>query len=122
VPALRAAAESPDFKFSGASIDDAVFTRTILFAYQPPRTAAWPQVQSAWDPDLQKLWAGQQSAADAAKALAPKVNDAIKGVAATPTVQPFAVQPPTPTPAPTATPAAPPTAAPTPAGTATPAK
>ncbi len=122
VPALRAAAESPDFKFSGASIDDAVFTRSILFAYQPPRSAAWPQAQSAWDPELQKLWGGQQSAADATKALAPKVNDALKGVAATPTVQPFAVRPPTPTPAPTATPAPPPTAAPTPAGTPTPAK
>jgi multiple sugar transport system substrate-binding protein len=122
VPALRAAAESPDFKFSGAAVDDAVFTRTLLFAYQPPRSKAWPQVPSAWNPDLQKLWAGQQSAADAAKALTPKVNDALKGVAATPTVQPFAIQPPTPTPAPTATPAAPPTAAPTPASTPTPAK
>lgn len=122
VPALRAAAESSDFKFAGAPVDDAVFTRTLLFAYQPPRTAAWTQIQSAWNPELQKLWAGQQSAADAAKALAPKVNDAIKGVSATPTVQPFAIQPPTPTPAPTAVPTAPPTAAPTVAGTATPVK
>lgn len=118
VPALRSAAESPDFKFSGAAIDDAVFTQSLLFADQPPRTAAWSQIQSAWNPDLQKLWAGQQSATDAAKALTPKVDAALKGVAATPTVQPFAIQPPTPTPAPTAT------AAPQPAAgaTATPGK
>jgi ABC-type glycerol-3-phosphate transport system substrate-binding protein len=115
VPALRSAAESADFKFAGAAVDDAVFTRALLFAYQPPRSAAWPQVQSAWNPDLQKLWAGQQSAADAAKALVPNVNTALKSASATPTVAPFAIQPPTPTPAPTATAtAAPkPTAAPT---------
>lgn len=120
VPALRAAAESSAFAFTGAKINDAVFTNTLLFAYQPPRTAAWPAAQSAWNPDLQKLWAGQQSAADAAKALAPKVNAALKSVAATPTVQPFAIQPPTPTPAPTATSVPPPTAAPKPNATATP--
>lgn len=124
-PALRAAAESPDFKFAGASIDDAVFTRTLLFSYQPPRTAAWSQVQAAWSPDLQKLWAGQQSAIDAAKALAPKVNTALQGIAATPIVAPFAIQPPTPTPtaaptaAPTATAAPKPTTAPTPGATPT---
>ncbi len=113
VPALRSAAESADFKFAGTAVDDAVFTRSLLFAYQPPRTAAWSQVQGAWNPDLQKLWAGQQSAADAAKSLVAKVNTALKGVSATPTVQPFAIQPPPPTPAPTATAAAKPTAAPT---------
>lgn len=100
VPTLRSAAESAAFKFSGATIDDAVFTQSLLFADQPPRTAAWSQIQSAWNPDLQKLWTGQQSATDAAKALAPKVDAALKQVAATPTAQPFAIQVPRPTPTP----------------------
>jgi len=101
VPARIAAATSPEMKPAGSAVDDTVYTKTLLFAYDPPRTSAWSQIQAAWEPELQQLWAGKRNAADTAKVVVSKVNDALHALAATPTAAPFAIQlPATPTPAP----------------------
>ncbi len=91
VPALRVAATAADAHPDQPRINYKVFTEALNFAAGPYRSPSWADVTAQWSSDLDGVWKGSTTAADALKSSAPKVTELLrKGLGITPTPQPGA--------------------------------
>ena len=75
IPAIKSVANSPSFKLPDVPINHDVYLQEIPFGRLEPRTPAFSEVSKVWDSNLDPVWRGNKTAADATKAFVPQIDD-----------------------------------------------